>query len=141
MSPLRGSVTERQINVEELTKKAETTQSAADFEQLGFQYLSAFKVNDAQLALNRAIELEDNRATAHSALGYSYLLQGDAMSARAEYGRALESDPTFEKARANLGALKCRFGDLEGAKRELSVIKDSGAIAGPDVDPEWKNCK
>ncbi len=141
VSPLRGAVTERQINVEELTKKAETTQNAADFEQLGLQYLGAFKVNDAQLALNRAIELEDGRATAHSALGYSYLLQGDAMSARAEYGRALESDPTYEKARANLGALKCRFGDLEGAKRELSVIKDSGGISGPDVDPEWKSCK
>ena len=140
-SPLKGPPAERPINVEELTKKAETTQNAADFEQLGLQYLGAFKVNDAQLALNRAIELEDSRATAHSALGYSYLLQGDAMSARAEYGRALESDPTYEKARANLGALKCRFGDLEGAKRELSVIKDSGAIAGPDVDPEWKSCK
>ncbi|MBS1152656.1 MAG: repeat-containing protein [Myxococcaceae bacterium] len=140
-SPLRGAPAERPINVEELSKKAETTQNAADFEQLGLQYLGAFKVNDAQLALNRAIELEDSRATAHSALGYAYLLQGDAMSARAEYGRALESDPTFEKARANLGALKCRFGDLEGAKREMSVIKDSGSIAGPDVDPEWKSCK
>jgi len=140
-SPLRGPGAERPINVDELAKKAETTQNAADFEQLGLQYLGALKVNDAQLALNRAIELEDNRATAHSALGYSYLLQGDAMSARAEYGRALESDPTYEKARANLGALKCRFGDLEGAKRELSVIKDSGSIAGPDVDPEWKTCR
>ncbi len=140
-NPLRGAGPERPINVEELTKKAETTQSAADFEQLGLQYLGALKVNDAQLALNRAIEIEDSRATAHSALGYSYLLQGDAMSARAEYGRALESDPTFEKARANLGALKCRFGDLEGARREISVIKDSGSIAGPDVDPEWKSCK
>jgi cellulose synthase operon protein C len=140
-SPLKGVVTERAVNVEELTKKAETTQNAADFEQLGLQYLGAHKLNDAQLALNRAIELEDARATAHSALGYSYLLQGDAMSARAEYGRALESDPTFEKARANLGALKCRFGDLAGAKSELSVIKDSGAVAGPDVDPEWKTCK
>ena len=97
-------------------------------------------MNDAQLSLNRAIELEENRATAHSALGYVFLLQGDPMGARAEYGRALEADPTYEKARANLGALKCRYGDLEGAKRELSVIKDSGGVAGPDVDPEWKTC-
>jgi tetratricopeptide (TPR) repeat protein len=140
-SPLRGAPAERQVNVEELMKKAESTQNAGDFEQLGLQYLGAFKVNEAQLALNRAIELEGNRATAHSALGYSYLLQGDAMSARAEYGQALDADPTFEKARANLGGLKCRFGDVEGARRELSVIKDSGAVAGPDVDPEWKSCK
>jgi len=28
-----------------------------------------------------------------------------------------------------------------GAKREMSVVKDVGALTGPDVDPEWKNCK
>ena len=63
------------------------------------------------------------------------------MGARAEYGRALESDPTFEKARANVAALKCRFGDTEGAGRELSVIKEAEKLSGPDVDPEWKSCK
>ncbi len=60
------------------------------------------------------------------------------MAARAEYGRALDSDPTYEKARANLGALKCRFGDLEGAKRELSVIKDTAALAAPTSTPSGR---
>ena len=62
------------------------------------------------------------------------------MAARAAYGKALDSDPTYEKARANLAALRCRFGDSEGAKRELALLKD-GALDGPDVDPEWKACR
>jgi Flp pilus assembly protein TadD len=103
--------------------------------------LGAFQVNKAILNLNRAVEIDDTRASAHSALGYAFLLNGDSPAARGEYGRALDTDPTFDKARANLGALKCRYFDVEGAKRELSVVKDTSGLTGPDVDPEWKSCK
>ena len=143
VSPLRGPPAERQVtNAEELQKKAEATQNAVDFEVLGIAYLGAFQLNNAVLNLNRALELEDTRASVHSALGYAFLLQGDANAARAEYGRALEADPTDDKARANLAGLRCRFGDVEGAKREVAVIKEGGGtVTGPDVDPEWKSCK
>ncbi|MDP2276010.1 MAG: tetratricopeptide repeat protein [Archangium sp.] len=139
-SPLKGPPAERAVNVEELQKKAELTQNAAEFEALGLAYLGAGQVNNAILNLNRAIEIEDTRASAHSALGYSFLLTGDSASARGEYGRALEADPTFDKARANLAGLKCRYLDVVGAKQEAAVVKDA-ALAGPDVDPEWKSCK
>ena len=39
--------------------------------------------------------------------------------ARGAYQQALDSDPAFEKAHVNLAALKCRFGDQEGARKEL----------------------
>ncbi len=139
-SPLKGPPAERQINVEELQKKAELTQNAAEFEALGLAYLGAGQVNNAILNLNRAIEIEDTRASAHSALGFSFLLTGDSAAARSEYGRALEADPTFDKARANLAGLKCRYLDVVGAKQEASVVKDA-ALSGPDVDPEWKSCR
>ncbi len=126
---------------EELQRRAEASADAAALEALGLGYLSAGQAALAQLALSRATELEDNRASAHSALGYALLLQGEASQARAEYGRALDADPTFDKARANLAALRCRFGDVEGAKREVSVLKDLSALSGPDVDPEWKQCR
>jgi tetratricopeptide (TPR) repeat protein len=141
VSPLRGPPPEKPVNVEELQKKAEITQNAADFEALGLAYLGAFQVNNAILNFNRAVEIEDARATVHSALGYAFLLSGDAQAARAEYGRALEADPTLDKARANLAALHCRFSDVEGARREAAVIKDAASLAAPDVDPEWKTCK
>lgn len=140
-SPLKGPPAERQVNVEELQKKAEQTQNANDFEAVGLTFLGAGQVNNALLMFNRALELEEARASTHSAVGYALLLNGDANAARVEYGRALEADPTFDKARANLAALRCRFLDVEGAKREVSVLKDPGALTGPDVDPEWKSCK
>lgn len=128
------------VGLDELQKKAEATLSAASLEALGVGYLQARQPAQAALTLGRATELEDGRASAHNALGYALLLQGDPMGARAAYGKALDADPTFDKARANLAALRCRFGDTEGAKRELGLIKDTG-LDGPDVDPEWRTCK
>jgi tetratricopeptide (TPR) repeat protein len=140
-SPLAGPPAERPVNVEDLQKKAEQTQNAADFEAVGLAFLGAGQVNNAILNYNRALEIDEARASTHSAIGYAFLLNGDANAARAEYGKALEADPTFDKARANLAALRCRFLDVEGAKRETSVLKDVSALTGPDVDPAWKNCK
>jgi len=140
-SPLRGPPAERPVNVEELQKKAEVTQNSADFEAIGMAFLGAGQVNNAILNFNRALELAPASAGLHSAMGYAFLLNGDANAARSEYGLALEADPTFDKARANLAALRCRFLDVAGAKREVSVIKDVSALTGPDVDPEWKSCK
>lgn len=127
-------------NVDDAQKKVDTQLSAAALEELGLAYLGSRNLPMAQLTFGRVTELEDSRASAHSALGLAMMLQGDAMGARAEYAKALEADPTYEKARANLAALRCRFGDKDGARRELAVIKGTG-LSGPDVDPDWRACK
>jgi Flp pilus assembly protein TadD len=140
-SPLRGGGPERAVAVEELAKKAETTQNAADFEALGLAYLGGGQVHNAVLNYHRAVEIDEARASAHSALGYGLLLSGDVAAANAEYAKALDADPTFDRARANMAALRCRYQDVEGARREVGLLKDLGALNGPDVDPEWKGCK
>ncbi|MFN0063847.1 MAG: hypothetical protein ACKVPX_15180 [Myxococcaceae bacterium] len=124
----------------ELQKKVDAQLDVATLEQLGLAYLGAKHFHMAQLTLSRAAELEDNRASLHNALGVSLLYQGEPMAARAEYGKALEADPTSERARANVAALRCRFGDVEGAKRELALIKGAGNLQGADIDPEWRAC-
>jgi Flp pilus assembly protein TadD len=128
-------------SLEELRKKAEATLTAESLEALGLGYLGANQFGLAQLTLGRVTELQDTRASAHNALGWALLNQGDAMGAREAYAKALEADPTYDKARLNLAALRCRFGDTEGAKRELSVLKDVGGLSGPDVDTGWKACR
>ncbi len=140
-SPIPPPPEPKPANVDELLKRAESSLDAASLEALGMAYLQARELNLAILALGRAVELEDQRASAHNALGFAMLLSGDSMGARAEYGKALDADPTSDKARANLAALRCRFKDVEGAKRELSLIKDTSALSGPDVDPEWRACR
>jgi tetratricopeptide (TPR) repeat protein len=129
----------RELNVDELQKTAQTKRDAASFETLGMAYLGAWRVKDAQLVLGRALEVEPQRASAHSALGYALLLDGDAPGAFNEYSLALKADPTFLKARANLGALRCRFAEKDGAHRELSMLQGA-TVSGADVDPEWSTC-
>jgi tetratricopeptide (TPR) repeat protein len=138
--PVPGTSTQP-ASLEELRKKAEATLTAEALEALGLGYLGANQFGLAQLTLGRVTELQDTRASAHNALGWAMLNQGDAMGAREAYAKALEADPTYDKARLNLASLRCRFGDTEGARRELSVLKDVGGLAGPDVDTGWKACK
>jgi Flp pilus assembly protein TadD len=138
--PNPGSPT-RSAALEELRKKAEATLTAESLEALGMAYLESRQFGMAQLTFGRVTELQDTRAPSHNALGWALLNQGDAMNARAAYAKALEADPTYGKARLNLAALKCRFGDTEGARRELSVLKDMASLNGPDVDGGWKACK
>ncbi len=126
--------------INDLQKKVDANLTAEAMEALGLAYLGSGRFPMAELTLGRATELEDTRASSHNALGLAMLLQGDVMGARAAYGRALDADPTYEKARANLAALKCRFGDQEGSRRELALLTTSN-LGGPDVDPGWRGCK
>ncbi len=98
-------------------------------------------MGQAQLTLSRATELQETRASAQNALGIALLYQGEPMLARAAYDKALEADPAYDKARANLAALKCRYGDVEGARKELAQVKNPASVHGSDVDPDWRACK
>jgi tetratricopeptide (TPR) repeat protein len=131
----------RNATLEEVRRKAEATLTAESLEALGMAYLENKQYGLAQLTFGRVTELQDSRAAAHNALGWALLNQGDAMGAHAAYTKALEADPTYSKARLNVAALRCRFGDTEGARRELSVLKDVSSLGGTDVDAGWKQCK
>jgi cellulose synthase operon protein C len=139
--PAPGSPTALAANVAELQKQAEVKQDAASMEALGMAYLEAKQMGQAQLTLSRATEIQENRASAQNALGIALLYEGEPMQARAAFGKALEADPGYDKAHANLAALRCRYGDVEGARKELAQIKDLASIRGPDVDPDWRACK
>ncbi|KFE65255.1 outer membrane protein assembly factor BamD [Hyalangium minutum] len=138
--PTPGTPTRSQA-LEEVRKKAEATLTAEALEALGMAYLENKQYGLAQLTFGRVTELQDTRAVSHNALGWALLNQGDAMGAHAAYAKALEADPTYSKARLNVAALRCRFGDVEGARRELSVLKDVNSLGGTDVDTGWKACK
>jgi cellulose synthase operon protein C len=132
--PNPGTPAALAANIGELQKQAEVKQDAPSMEALGLAYLE-------QLTLARATELQENRASAQNALGMALLYQHEPMLARAAFAKALEVDPGYDKARANLAALRCRYGDVDGARKELAQIRDLASLRGPDVDPDWKACK
>jgi len=84
-------------------------------------------------------ELDDNWAPAHASLGFLLMKLGEPVPATAELLKALELDARNPKARANLAALKCRFGDAKGAREELARLRSQPN--GPDVDPEYAACR
>jgi tetratricopeptide (TPR) repeat protein len=111
----------------------------AALDNLGRAYLAAGDLRRARLTFGRILELDENRGSAHGALGFTLMKLGEPNQARAALKKALELDSRDEKAHANLAALMCRFGDESGAKAELASIK--AAPSGPDVDPEWSACR
>lgn len=138
-SPLRGPPAERPVNVEDLQKKAEQTQNPADFEAVAQAFLGAGQVNNAILQLQP--RARDRRGPAPRSTRPSATPCCSTVTptppAPSTARRSKPTPPTTR--RANLAALHCRFFDVEGAKREVAVLKD--VVTGPDVDPEWKSCK
>src|SRR5262249_38058747 len=116
---------------EKLLRIVDERPDAAAFESLGLALLSAGKTSLAQLTLTRAAELGGAPTNAQNGLGMASLMLGDAMGARAAYEKALEG-PGREKAHINLAALRCRFGDKEGARRELSQVRNPSSLNGPE---------
>ncbi len=120
-------------------QQAYGAQDASALTGLGLAYLAAGKVPLAQLTLSKAVEL-GNSGQAQNALGVATLLLGDATGAYAAYEKALDG-PSRDKARVNVAALKCRFGDKDGARQALAQVKDPQSLEGPDLDRGWTACR
>jgi tetratricopeptide (TPR) repeat protein len=113
---------------------------AATLEELGLAQLAAGDLHRARLSLQRAVQVEDARASAHAALGVALARLGEPAPARDAYRRALELDPTLDRALAGLAALRCRYGNAEGAKVLLSRMRSKADPRAPDADPELARC-
>lgn len=73
--------------------------------------------------MQRALELDDDYAGAHSNRARLLLLQGgDLESAEREFRRAVELQPSFTPARNQLARLLTRRGDFAGALTEIEQV-------------------
>jgi Flp pilus assembly protein TadD len=102
-------------------------------------YLDAGDLRRARLVYSRLVEVDENRGSAHGALGYILSKLGEPDMARGALKKAIDLNGQDEKAHANLAALMCRFGDVEGAREELARVKSPQQ--GPDVDSEYGACR
>ncbi|MBI5544005.1 MAG: hypothetical protein HY901_08970, partial [Deltaproteobacteria bacterium] len=108
-------------------------------EGMGRAYLEAGDLRRARLVYGRLLEVDENRGAGHGALGFILSRLGEPDLARIALRKAIDLDGRDEKAHANLAALMCRWGEVQGAKEELARVKST--LSGPDVDPEYDACR
>ena len=101
--------------------------------------LAAGDAHHARLILSRLLEVTETNARAQSDLGVALWRLGELQSANGAFRKALEIDPTYDKARANLGSMLCGEGDVDGAKEILQGMKQAPASAF-DVEGGYARC-
>ena len=96
-------------------------QSAYDAFQEGNRLLASRDPRAAIVALERARDLEPDKASVRETLARAYYRSGRFEAARAEFERAVEIEPVNDYAHFGLGLCLTRVGDELGARRHLKL--------------------
>ena len=96
-------------------------QSAYDAFQEGNRLLATQNPHAAVIALERARELEPDKASVRETLARAYYGSGRFTQAREEFERAVEIEPVNDYAHFGLGLCLMRAGDRVGARAHLRL--------------------
>ena len=105
------------------------------FNNLGNSYMSVGKVKQAQVALERAVEINPMLSESRTNLGNVYLKEGKINEAIDQYQTALEINPNDAKTYNNLGNAYVKAGRLDEAIREY----DQSLKLDPNFLDVYKN--
>jgi Flp pilus assembly protein TadD len=108
-------------------------QSAYDAFQEGNRLLSSENPHAAVIALERARDLEPDKASVRETLARAYFRSGRFAQARVEFERAVEIEPVNDYAHFGLGLCLIRKGDELGARRHLKL-----AVAMRPDQPDYR---
>ena len=118
-------------------------ESAYDAFQEGTRLLASENPHAAVLALERARDLEPDKASVRETLARAYFRIGRFPAAGEEFARAVEIDPVNDYAHFGLGLCLLRQGDRVGARRHLKLAvamrpdqQDYRGALEKVVDPE-----
>lgn len=101
---------------------------------LGRSYIVMGRPEDALVALDRAIALNDEVPFLHSARGEALALAAQGIvtpAAREAFGRALALDPDDARARFYLALAREQEGDVQGALDDLVALLETGGPEAP----------
>ncbi|HEY3671138.1 MAG TPA: tetratricopeptide repeat protein [Acidimicrobiia bacterium] len=108
-------------------------QSAYDAFQEGNRLLATQNPHAAVIALERARELEPDKASVRETLARAYYRSGRITQAGEEFERAVEIEPVNDYAHFGLGLCLMRRGDRIGARRHLKL-----AVAMRPEQPDYR---
>lgn len=97
---------------------------AAFAEQAGWDALAAGRAQQAAVAFRDALAADPKNARLHLGSGLAAVLERRDADARAEFETALSLDPKLVRARAELGQVLYRTGDVAAAIRAYEILVD-----------------
>jgi tetratricopeptide (TPR) repeat protein len=112
------------------------TDVAAAYAGLARVYLKIQKIDDAQKAAAKAVELEPTLATAHAALGEVYFRHGELQDAEQEFLSALQANN--KEARAYLGLAHLYLATFN-KQRAKAALDRAHALdpKDPEINGDW----
>jgi len=119
---------------------AKNPNDTAALDELGATYLAAGDARRARLSFARDAEVDGTRAQPLVGVGMALSKLGQFTEAHDAFAKAIDLDPNSDLAHADMAALRCRFGDADGAKQELAKVRASPE-GSPLLDPDWARCK
>jgi type IV pilus assembly protein PilF len=87
-----------------LTRNADPEEAVERYVELGMEYIKREEFTRAQKHLTRALELDNDNAPAHAAMGLIFSRQGDAELAEKSFRTALDIDPGYTRGHTYFGA-------------------------------------
>lgn len=111
------------------TRKADSGDAVEKYVQLGLEYIKRDDYPRARKHLKRALEIEENNASANSALGLIHHEDGESELAEQSFLKALNEDENYTRGRTYYGAFlfsEQRF--AEAVKQFELASKDVGYV-------------
>lgn len=121
----------------EFYKKAIAVNGSRDgiyYENLGLVYIQLQNIKEAEIAFQKAIELNPEIPDSYNRLGVLYFQQERSAEAVIKYREAINLDPSNPVYYANLGLAFVRLEDFDQA--ETAFVK---ALALDPLNPEYLN--
>jgi tetratricopeptide (TPR) repeat protein len=118
----------------EMLERANKFRDAEALTDLGGVYIRQDRLEEAQKALLRAIEINPDLPAAHNLFGLERLRKGDLKGGDSEFRESIRLQPDFSEAQSNLGNLLAGEGDL---KQAIFHFKKAIASDPDNVDAHY----
>ncbi len=124
-----GTAGESELELGAYRKAAAHAKTAGPFYSLGKAATDAGEFQEAERALQTAINLRPDWTDGHSALGYLYVQMGRYDAAANEYRHAARAAPEYPEAHTNLGAVLY----FQNRRDEAKQAFDAALALGPNA--------
>ncbi|MGA1791007.1 MAG: tetratricopeptide repeat protein [bacterium] len=108
------------LALKEFQRSAELFEYAEVYYNVSLVYQKKEKIEDAIVAVKKAIELDPDYAESWNHLGNLYLAQNNIQEAAAQFQKALELDPRHVTAHNNLGLVYSQRGETDKAIEQFN---------------------